>query len=439
MARTSSLERLFSPIRIGSMDVRNRLVMSPMTTDYGTADQRPSDRLIRYLEARAKGGVGLLTVEVCTIDPQHRYQPHSLTLGTDEVIADHRRLTEACHRHGARVQPQISHPGPESKAPFYADMPSIGPSVCINTHNFIPCRALAIDEMPAIIDQYGQAGRRALAAGYDGIELHAAHGYMLLGSFLSPFRNKRTDDYTGATRDGRLKLLLAVVREIKRATDGTLPITLRIAGYERLGGARDLDDTQQIAPVLVEAGVDAFHISSGSDDKLCVDIIPGSSRRDGFNVALAAAVKQVVDVPVMVVGRIHHPELAEQILANGMADMIVMGRPLLADPDLPNKARAGQLAEIRRCISCQNCMDSMMIAPLDSNMNCAVNAQSGRETTISLAPAARSKHVLVIGGGTGGMEAARVAALRGHRVTLWEQGRAPGRLAVLCGHGSCRQ
>ena len=421
-SRGARFDRLFSPIRIGSLELRNRIVMSPMTTDYATDDQLPSPRLLAYLEERARGGVGLITLEACSIERRQREVVHTMHFGDDAVIEPHRELVRRLHAHGTRVQPQLVHPGPDSMSPLLDGNPSVGPSVIPSYLTGHPCRELTREEIAEIVTRYADAARRIRAAGYDGLELHAAHGYMLLGSFLSPVRNRRNDEYAGRKQEGRLRLVLEVVRAIKQAAGGDFPLTLRISGYERAPGGRPLVDTQQIAPSLAAAGVDAFHVSGGSVDRYVSQIVTGSHWPDAHNAAAAAAVRRVVDVPVMVAGRIHDPRLAEEILRRGDADLIVMGRPLLADPELPAKARDGRYRQIRRCISCQHCIDSME----RMDMSCAVNGRSGHEALRSLARADRARRVVVVGGGPAGLEAARVAQLRGHRVTLLERDRALG-------------
>lgn len=409
--------RLFEPCHIGNMTVRNRIVMAPMTTDYGNEDQTPSERLMAYLEARAAGGVGLITMEVCTVDVEHRYLQRSLTLGDDHFIPFHQELIERIHRHGAKVQPQITHPGPESIISFFSGTPAVGPSPVVSPVWGTACRELALDEIPAIIDQYAQAARRVQQAGYDGLELHAAHSYHLLGSFLSPFRNKRRDAYAGHTFEGRSRLLLEVLAAMRAQVGADFPITVRLAGYERLPGGRDIDDTSRLAPLLVAAGASAFHISGGGTDKLVSQIVASSAAGYAFNQALAESIKRVVNVPVMVVGRIQTPEQAEAILASGSADLVVMGRQMLADPDWANKAQTGQNSQIRRCISCENCIDSMNRQVLA----CAINPFTGREAELVLTAVNSPKHVVVIGAGPGGLEAARLASLRGCHVTLLER------------------
>ncbi|HLR99820.1 FAD-dependent oxidoreductase [Mycolicibacillus parakoreensis] len=414
----TSFPELLAPGRIGAMTLRNRLVMSPMETMYGTPEGLPSQRTREYFAARARGGVGLITVGATGIDPQHPETPGGLHLGTDAAVAAHRQLVEAVHEHGAKIQPQIVHAGPDGLGPELHHVTSLGPSVIPSYLTGRPSAEVTAAQLSEIFDLFRAAVRRAAEAGYDGIELHAAHGYMFLGSFLAPQRNRRTDDYTGYSPRGRIKVVTEALAAIRSEVGDALPITLRISGYERVAGGRPLYETAQVAPQLVAAGVDAFHVSGGVIDRLVTHMVNGADDGDALNVGAAAAVKQAVDVPVIAVGRIHDPARAEQILADGRADFIAMGRPLLADPDLPAKLAAGHGTRVRRCISCENCIDAMEIR---FSVDCAVNPRAGRERELAIHRSATPKSVVVVGGGPAGLEAARVAAARGHSVTLFER------------------
>jgi len=413
-----ALKTLFSPISIGKMELRNRIIMAPMATDYANEDGTISQKLRDYHEARAKGGVALITLEVTTIDGLSPYVPHTISLWDDKFIPSFMELTNAVHAHGAKVVPQLSHPGPESLSPFFYGIQPVGPSavMCHSTKQM--CREITLEEIARVIEQFGEAARRAREAGCDGVELHAAHSYMLVGSFISALRNRRSDTYGGSV-EGRLKFPLEVINSIHAKAGGDFPIILRISGDELTPGGRDIRETQYIAPVLAEAGVNAFHVSSGVFPQMAWRILPPTGTPLAINVAFSAAIKEVVDVPVMVVGRINDPRLAEDILERNQADLIVMGRALLADSELPNKAAEGRFEDIAPCIGCG--LGCIAGRETGRPMTCLVNPTVGREKEMAITPAAKPKKVLVAGGGPGGLEAARVAALRGHQVTLYEK------------------
>jgi 2,4-dienoyl-CoA reductase (NADPH2) len=286
----NQFRNLLQPGRIGTMTVRNRLVMSPMETMYGTPDGLPSQRTRDYFAARARGGVGLITVGATGIDPRHPETPGGLHIGTDAAIDAHRALVDAVHEHGAKIQPQIVHAGPDGLGPEMHGVTSLGPSVIPSYLTGRPSAEVTPEQLGDIFDLFKAAVRRAVEAGYDGIELHAAHGYMFLGSFLAPQRNRRTDDYRGDSVEGRVRVVLEVLAAIRSEVGRQFPITLRISGYERVAAGRPVYETALVAPELVAAGIDAFHVSGGVIDRLVTGMVNGSDDGDALNVGAAAAV-----------------------------------------------------------------------------------------------------------------------------------------------------
>ncbi|NQT48200.1 MAG: FAD-dependent oxidoreductase, partial [Chloroflexi bacterium] len=421
-SRLKKLEKMFSPLRIGSLELKNRIAMAPMATNFANPDGTISEQLSAYFEARARGGVGLIILEVTTIDRDFPYVPHSVGLWDDSLIPSMRKFTDLMHSYGTKVFPQVSHPGPESVS-FLKGIQPVGPCVVISHSNKVICRELSVEEIERIVEQYGDAARRAREAGCDGLELHAAHDYMLLGSFLSALRNHRTDEY-GGNLDDRLKLPLDVVKKIKAKAGSDFPIIVRLSGDEYTLGGRDIRGTQYVTRVLAEAGVDAFEISGGVYPQSSWRILAPTGTMLGLNVANAAKVKEVVDVPVAAVCRINNPRFAEDILQRNEADLIVMGRALLADPEFPNKAAEGRLEDIAPCMGCGlGCVAGRQGG---NPMTCVINPSIGREREMAITPADKAKKVMVVGAGPAGLEAARVAAIRGHQVTLYEKEAVPG-------------
>jgi len=418
---------LFSPLAVGSMRLPNRIVMAPMSTDLGGEDGAVTERLLAYYEARARGGVGLVVSEAVTVDPLHPYMPRGLGLWDDGHIDCMRRLAEAVHAHGACLAPQIVHPGPESLSPLFGGPQPVGPSPGIRgSITGLECRELLLEEVHAMACLYAGAARRALEAGCDGVEIHAAHGYMLLGSFLSPLRNRRTDAYGDL-----LRLPVEVIGAVRESTAPDFPIILRISGDDLTPGGRTLEGTLRIVPDLERAGVSAFHVSAGTYPDSASRVIPPACSPPCANTHLSAAVKQRAGVPVMVVGRITDPRLAEGVLERAEADLVVMGRSLLADPDLPRKAAEGRFDDIAPCIGCG--LGCIRAREQGGDLTCLVNPDCGRESDVSTSPAAARRKVVVVGGGPAGLEAARTAALRGHDVSLYESDRLGGRLGLAGG------
>jgi len=420
----SPFPHLFSPFKIGNLALKNRLVMAPMALNYSTEKGGLQQRQIDYYVERAKGGVGLIVSESNYISPEGRSAPNRLGLYSDDMVPQHRKLVEAIHRENTPIIAQLHHAGRNAPSGAIGQYP-VGPSavplltkgqVYVGT---IP-RALSIPEIENLIEMYGRAARRAVAAGFDGILVHSANGY-LLHTFLSPRSNKRTDRY-GGSEENRARFLLEVVRKVRDVIGPDMPVVVRLTGEEHQEGGYGVDFICRVARWLEEAGVDEINISSGSHEEVEWTCAPRNFP-EGHNVANAARVKAGVKVPVSVVGRIKRPEMAEQIVAEGKADLIWMGRALIADPYLPKKAQEGRVEEIRECISCGTC--AIRIRQGD-DMQCTVNPEAGREAEMKLVPAERPRRVLVVGGGPAGLEAARAAAARGHRVTLVDRHRELG-------------
>jgi 7beta-hydroxy-3-oxochol-24-oyl-CoA 4-desaturase len=417
-------EHLFQPITIGSMHIKNRIAMAPMATDFAEGDGTISDRLIDYYEARARGGAGLIIMEVCTIDGGSPYIPRTVGIWDDSFVPGLKRLTRAVHAHGCRIIPQIAHPGPESLAPLFNGEQAVGPSAGImNNLTKMKSREMAPEEIPRVIGQFAGAARRARDAGFDGLELHAAHSYMLLGSFLSALRNRRTDSYGGGLQ-GRLKFPLEAIRAIRGSAGDDFPITMRISAEEQVPGGRDLRETCYIARIFEGAGIAGYHVSSGVYPDLSWRVIPPTGTAYCLNAGSAAVIKKAVKVPVMVVGRIVDPGMADDIIGREEADMVVLGRALLADPEWPAKAESNKWDDIAPCIGCG--LGCVRARENGMDMTCVINPAVGREREMKIRPAERRKRVMVAGGGPAGLEAARAAALSGHEAVLYEKDSKPG-------------
>jgi len=394
------------------MTLRNRFVVPPMDTGYGSEDHEVTDQLIAYWRRRAEGGMGLIIVEYTSVDPGGRCVPTQLGIYDDRFIPGFRRLTGAVHEEGAKIALQIHHGGARAR-PQHSGGMIVAPSAFPDTGVGVVPHELTIPEIEDLVEAFGQAARRAKEAGFDAVEIHGAHGY-LINEFLSPWFNRRNDAY-GGTFEKRLRFALEVVERVRELVGPEFTVGFRVVGDEMpLDSGLRLEDTQRIARRLEAAGVDLIHVSIGNVSP-SLPVVLGPMAKDwGFNVYSAAAVKRVVDIPVIAVGRITDPVLANQIVRDGHADLVAIGRASLADPELPKKAQEGRLEEIRRCFGCAD-------ACTRSYRHCNNNPELGRELGWDVSPVEQPKTVWVIGGGVAGMEAAHLAARRGHSVVLFER------------------
>lgn len=410
---------LFSPIQIGETTVKNRVFMPPISTNLAD-NGYVTDALVEHYAARAKGGVGLIVTEVTTVEPTYVYLPGDMSIADDSYIPGWEKLTNAVHQYGAKILPQLFHPA-YMAFPIPGTPRLIAPSFVGPYYAKEAPRPVTVEELHTIIKQFGEAALRVKKAGGDGVEIHAAHAHGLLGGFLSPLYNKRTDEY-GGDINGRLRLTLEVIREVRKTCGTDFIIDVRISGDEYSDGGLNLNDAIYVSKQLEKAGVDMLHVSGGTTIKRGSSI-PAPGTKMGSHSALSAEIKKYVSIPVATVGRITEPWIAEELIANGKADICMIGRANLCEPEFCNKAQAGKIDEIRPCIGCLRCLNGIMFG---KRVSCTVNPSFEPENEDTLLPADTKKNVLVIGGGPAGMEAAFVAAKRGHHVVLADKQDALG-------------
>lgn len=403
--------QLFSPIMVGTQVVKNRLWMPPVSTNLAVDHGHVSDALIEHYTNRAKGGVGLIVTEVVTVEPTYVYLPGDMCMADDSFVPGWERLAAGVHEHGAKILPQLFHPA-FMAFPIPGTPQLIAPSFVGPYYAREAPRPATAEELAVIVRQFGDAAERMRRAGTDGVEIHAAHAHGLLGGFLSPLYNKRTDEY-GGDIDGRLKLTLDVVREVRERCGDDFIIDVRISGDERSEGGLTLNDMVYVAKRLERAGVDMLHVSGGTTIKRG-SAIPGNGTKPASHAELSREIKRHVSIPVATVGRITEAWVAEELIENGAADACMMGRANVCDARFAEKASAGKTADIRPCIGCLRCLTGIMFGkPISCTVNPDVEGDDG-----AVEPADEKKDVLVVGAGPAGMEAAFVAARRGHHVVL---------------------
>ncbi len=407
------LEHLFSPFELRGLSLKNRIVMPPMGVFLVEADGSVTERTREYYRQRARGGAGMVMVEASAIAPEGIVSFHQMRIFDDAFVPGLASLAKVIKQEGARAGIQIHHAGRQTSSKVIG-RPPLAPSP-------LPCPSIRGDVevldregIQRIVRLFGDAAQRAMEAGFELIEIHGAHGY-LINQFLSGFSNIREDDYGGDTLR-RARFAVEVVQEVRRRVGPDFPISFKISAQEFVPGGLTVEESVQIVRLLRQVGIDAVQVSAGNDATPEWISQPMLMPR-GCLVDSAHRIKEAVDIPVICVGRINGPMLAEEILREGKADLVCMGRALLADPELPRKAREGRLEEIRRCVGCNTCINSIF---KKGRVECLVNPELSREQEMAVRPASRRRKVLVVGAGPAGCEAAWVAASRGHRVELLE-------------------
>ncbi|MFH0788193.1 MAG: FAD-dependent oxidoreductase [Pseudomonadota bacterium] len=420
----AALELLFEPLRMSNLILKNRFFMAPIGTHFSM------DQMKNFLTARAQGGVALITTgEICVHDSGKASIGPELSLKHDDDIPVFIPVVKAVQEAGARIVAQLNHAGRYSFGKLLG-RPSVAPSPVASRYTGETPRELSTQEADDLVIAFAEAAVRARKAGFDGIELLGSSGY-LISQFLSPLTNKRTDRYGGDTI-GRAAFLLSILQEIRKRVGNDFNICVKLDGEDSMPGGKTLQEALTLAPLIVSGGADRLHIWAGWHEATR-PMLPMSVPRGAFSY-LAAAIKAIVDVPVSTVGRINDPYVAVDILQKGQADLIGLGRALMCDPDFVNKTQEGRSREIRRCIACCYCFDTLrsnIRGDGEPGPRCALNPELGHEGEGLIKPAPKKKRVLIAGGGPAGLEVARLAALRGHEVILMEASRHLGGMIHL--------
>jgi len=430
----SLFPKLFEPANIGKLKLRNRLVMLPMGIAYATPSGEVTERTVDHYVQRAKGGVGLIIVG--NISPYLPNALNQLALDSDWMLMGHYELVEKVHAYGAKITAQLNYPGKEK----YVD--ALQPGEEVVSSSAIPTtylgktyptpRALKENEIYQFIEKYARAAERAKRVGYDMVELHGAHGYFI-NQFMSPFMNNRRDKF-GGSLEKRMRFPLELIKAIRQAVGPGFPIGFRLSAIEFVPRGITLDESTTITKMLESAGVAYINVSAGVFETV-VKWITLMHDPEGWNEYIWEAIKKATKLPIVVGDGLRHPDFCERVLREGKADFIGLARPLLSDPQWPQKAKEGRIEDIRMCISCNECLYGTARRRQGGGARrCAINAAVGREKEFAeVIQASVPKSVMVIGAGPAGMEAARVAALRGHKVTIYEKREALGGELLMAG------
>lgn len=409
-------DHVFSPMTVRGKTIKNRFTVPAMVTDYCNLDGTATERYIAYHEEKAKGGWGLIITEDYNVSPEGHGFKATAGLWNDDQIPSHSELPKRVHKYGATILAQIYHCGRQTNSGAIPGLKPRSSSAMICPFGDEMPIPLTTEEVKEMVGKYGDTALRAKKCGFDGVEIHGAHGY-LITQFLSPYSNKRLDEY-GGNFWNRTRFAREIIQDIRKKCGDDFIIDMRISADEFVEGGLTIEDSKAIARMMEEAGLDMIHASIGN--YLSVDLnIASSHNGHGWFVDWGKAIKESVSIPVITVSRINDPFLADSILATGKCDFVAMGRASLCDPGLPNKAKEGRFEDIRRCIGCNDGCEGVLFT--DNPITCVLNPTLGHEYEGEIQPAKTKKKVAVVGAGPAGLYAAISAAKAGHSVTVYEK------------------
>ena len=426
------LNTLFRTLTIKGKTIKNRFTVPAMVTNYCTRDGEATEKFIAYHESKAKGGWGLIITEDYAVDPIGRGFSYVAGLWDDTQIESHKELPKRVHRYGSVILAQIYHSGRQTSESVINTAPvAPSPIPCPLSSN-IP-KELTVDEINKLVGQFGDAAYRAQKCGFDGVEIHGAHGY-LIAQFLSPYSNKRVDSYGGSLCN-RVRFAFEIVKDIRAKCGNHFIISFRISVDEFIEGGHTIEDTKIVVGMLENAGIDVINVSAGVYASIDA-MIPPSYVKHAWIVDLAAEIKNCCTIPVIAVGRINDPNVADNVVKNGKADLIAMGRASLIDPFMPNKAKEGNFDDIRQCIGCNHGCLGMLFS--DCPIKCSLNPELGNEHKGIIERTNMPKKIAIVGAGPAGLEAAIYAAQIGHEVVVFEKDSKAGGRFYLASIPPCK-
>ncbi len=409
------MEYLFSSFTLKGLKFKNRIVMPSLASFLIEEDGRITDRTVEHYRRRAAGGPSMITMEACAVSPEGIVSPHQARIHDDSLIDGLRRIADAIKEEGAIAAIQIHHGGRQTSYKVIGRRPlAPSPLPCPTIRGEV--EPLSISQIKRLVKSFGDAAERAVSAGYQLIEIHGAHGY-LINQFLSRFSNIRDDEY-GGDIEGRSRFAVEIIKEVRKRVGKDFPLSFKISAQEFVPNGLTVEESIEILKILIKEGIDIVSVSAGNDatpEWICQPMF----MKPACLTDSAKKIKDSLGIPVMAVGRINDPFIADSIIKEGKSDLVCIGRGLLADPEMPKKAKEGRFEDIRTCIACNTCMESIFRR---GRVECLVNPTLGREKEMAIRPAKKPKKIMVVGGGPGGLNVSWVAAKRGHKVLLFEKG-----------------